>query len=298
MLPLLTAAGVAILALPSVSAQLRLLHQNDLSLNGNSSSALLLLQGSTGVDAATACQQYNEQLVPSVDADHQDQLEYHVFCGDLSGSTQIYVGGNNGTDAPITTLRFNRRQAVQQCFAYSVESKSVGEVDCSSTLVCEQPQVLTILTTAGTAVLTNLPCLQPVLCTNSAPPTTLQALSPAQGSEITAAGINGSSITGYRDGRSLRFLGIPYAQPPVGELRFANAQPYNGSYSNYNATAYKNACIQEPSATLLVPTSEDCLYLNVWTPLLPSPPGSVSSNSTPRLLPVAFWVSRTFTKFG
>lgn len=107
---------------------------------------------------------------------------------------------------------------------------------------------------------------------------------------MTTSGSNGSSFAGFRDSRSFRFLGIPFAQPPTGDLRFLAAQPYNGSYSNYTATSYGNACIQETSenSTLLVSTSEDCLYLNVYTPILP---GTASGNSSSsRLLPVAYWI--------
>lgn len=63
------------------------------------------------------------------------------------------------------------------------------------------------------------------------------------------------------------FLGIPFAIPPVGPLRFRPAQaaaPWGPSV--LSATSFKSACIQPPGY-VSVPISEDCLYLNIWTPL-------------------------------
>lgn len=63
-----------------------------------------------------------------------------------------------------------------------------------------------------------------------------------------------------------RYLGIPFAQPPVGALRFAPPQAiaYNAS-ATINATANGPACPQPPSSRY-GNSSEDCLHLNVYTP--------------------------------
>ncbi|TKA66365.1 hypothetical protein B0A49_07680, partial [Cryomyces minteri] len=82
----------------------------------------------------------------------------------------------------------------------------------------------------------------------------------------------------------LEYLGIPYAQPPVGSLRFAAPAQYAGKgrfiASNYSAicpetpskpVAYPGATPQEQrivaafGSQLSRPQSEDCLTLNVWT---------------------------------
>ncbi|XP_045153484.1 cholinesterase isoform X2 [Echinops telfairi] len=73
------------------------------------------------------------------------------------------------------------------------------------------------------------------------------------------------------------FLGIPYAQPPIGRLRFKKPQSLPKWSNIWNATKYANSCYQNidqsfpgflgsemwnPNTDL----SEDCLYLNVWSP--------------------------------
>lgn len=78
-------------------------------------------------------------------------------------------------------------------------------------------------------------------------------------------------------GERLTFLGIPYAAPPLGELRF-RAPAEHASWSEpYEATALRAACPQPPDFIVgPVPYDEDCLTLNVWTPdLEPSSPAPV-----------------------
>ncbi|KAJ4391704.1 hypothetical protein N0V93_005324 [Gnomoniopsis smithogilvyi] len=63
------------------------------------------------------------------------------------------------------------------------------------------------------------------------------------------------------------FLGIPYAQAPVGPLRFASPQPYNQTYNPLDATKPPPACIQFDAAFAEQGAqSEDCLFINVWVP--------------------------------
>jgi len=76
-------------------------------------------------------------------------------------------------------------------------------------------------------------------------------------------------------GSTCEYLGIPYAQPPVGDLRWMPPQPA-GSFAKVplNATSFGAACPQSGS-TLLTgggadTTSEDCLFVNVYTPQNPT----------------------------
>ena len=66
------------------------------------------------------------------------------------------------------------------------------------------------------------------------------------------------------------FRGIPYAAPPLGELRWRPPQPVAAWEGVRPATAFGNACPQGPALANMtgdaLPTlSEDCLVLNVWT---------------------------------
>ncbi|KAI5362182.1 putative carboxylesterase, type B, carboxylesterase type B, active, alpha/Beta hydrolase [Septoria linicola] len=63
------------------------------------------------------------------------------------------------------------------------------------------------------------------------------------------------------------FLGIPFAQPPIGQLRFRNPQSINASYDGVlQATEYAPECYGYGSDQLGYPVAESCLYLNVVRP--------------------------------
>ena len=95
----------------------------------------------------------------------------------------------------------------------------------------------------------------------------------------TAAGaVRGASAEGVAV-----YRGLPYARPPVGDLRFRDPQPLAAWSGVRDAIDFAPACLQtgvsmpgEPWS----PSSEDCLYLNVWTP----------EGARPGSLPVIVWV--------
>ncbi|MEW7850744.1 carboxylesterase family protein [Massilia aurea] len=83
-------------------------------------------------------------------------------------------------------------------------------------------------------------------------------------------------LRGQDGGDVARYLGIPFAQPPVGALRFKAPQPLPAWSGVLDAKAFPAAPIQMPiGPSKYVPVgptySEDCLYLNVWTPKTPGP---------------------------
>ena len=83
------------------------------------------------------------------------------------------------------------------------------------------------------------------------------------------------------------YRGIPFAAPPVGDLRWKAPQPAASWKGVREAKAFGNACWQTPypaAAAIyngkLPPLSEDCLYLNVWT----------TAKTAKDHLPVMVWI--------
>lgn len=83
--------------------------------------------------------------------------------------------------------------------------------------------------------------------------------------------VTGGEIAGATDGGVAVYKGIPYAAPPVGDLRWKPPQPVEDWDGVHDATEFGPACPQlgYPEMSLYYrppePESEDCLYLNVWT---------------------------------
>jgi len=75
-------------------------------------------------------------------------------------------------------------------------------------------------------------------------------------------------VRGFTDEGVNIFLGIPYAAPPVGDLRWRPPQPVEPWSDTLDATSYANTCSQVTELGAFAgPASitEDCLYLNVFT---------------------------------
>lgn len=89
----------------------------------------------------------------------------------------------------------------------------------------------------------------------------------------------------------LQYLSIPFAQVPVGKLRFLPPQPLSQPEAIVNGTAPRYACMQTqpttpnvyytdvPEFLISSPVSEDCLTVSIWKPLAQSGP-----------LPVIIWM--------
>ena len=104
-----------------------------------------------------------------------------------------------------------------------------------------------------------------------------EATKPAAVSEADAPTVRTQSgeVQGIAERGVCAFKGIPYAAPPVGPLRWKEPQPATNWQGVRSANKFGNACIQTPGlseanggspGTL----SEDCLYLNVWSPKIDS----------------------------
>jgi para-nitrobenzyl esterase len=77
------------------------------------------------------------------------------------------------------------------------------------------------------------------------------------------------------------FLGIPYAAPPVGNLRWRPPVAHAPWFQPLEATNFANHCPQPPTPFGRASITEDCLYLNVFTP---------SSSDFFHLHPVMVWI--------
>ena len=68
------------------------------------------------------------------------------------------------------------------------------------------------------------------------------------------------------------YLGIPYAAPPVGALRWAAPQPRDRWTETLATTAFGAKCVQvDPNYQYAAIGKEDCLFVNVWTPATATP---------------------------
>ena len=89
--------------------------------------------------------------------------------------------------------------------------------------------------------------------------------------------VRGASATGYSE-----YVGIPYAAPPVGTLRWGPPQPITPWSGVRDATHFGNRCVQgtgwDPGYST-PKLNEDCLYLNVYAP-----------DTTRKHLPVLVWI--------
>ena len=102
--------------------------------------------------------------------------------------------------------------------------------------------------------------------------------------ETTLRSTTGGNVVGFIDSHGARaWLGIPFAEPPVGDRRWRAAVPKAHSSTTHEALVAGPHCPQKPSqlttqSEAAVTGSEDCLYLNIW-----SPPNAVD-------LPVMLWL--------
>src|SRR6202000_906890 len=100
--------------------------------------------------------------------------------------------------------------------------------------------------------------------------------------------IDTGKLEGKSDGTISAFLGIPFAKPPVGDLRWKPpAQPAKWKGTR-KATEFGSRCMQGRIYDDMIfrapGISEDCLYLNVWTP------AKLDKSKSKDKLPVMVWI--------
>jgi para-nitrobenzyl esterase len=99
-------------------------------------------------------------------------------------------------------------------------------------------------------------------------------------------------VTGATDADdTFAWLGIPFAAPPEGDLRWRAPRPPQSWQQPRETIAFRDPCIQIWGVLSGIPGgeagqvvgSEDCLYLNIWAP-------RASSSADSAALPVMFWI--------
>ncbi len=100
--------------------------------------------------------------------------------------------------------------------------------------------------------------------------------------------VDSGQLQGVVDDGVVSYKGVPFAAPPVGDLRWRPSQPVAAWKSVRPATNFGADCMQgrfgpppAPGAPAPPAPSEDCLYLNVWRPASAAPTAK---------LPVMVWI--------
>ena len=114
----------------------------------------------------------------------------------------------------------------------------------------------------------------------------------AHGDPLTIDSGQISGVNSEADATVRVYRGIPYAAPPVGDLRWKEPQPATHWDGVRACESFGPVCPQKALSAILgiaLPeTSVDCLYLNVWTPA-EAPAGK---------LPVMLWIHGGANAFG
>jgi para-nitrobenzyl esterase len=111
-------------------------------------------------------------------------------------------------------------------------------------------------------------------------------LGPTVEADDGAVSVTGGQVSGASDEAVTAYLGIPYAAPPVGDLRWRPPQPVVPWEGVRGCVEFGPACPQTPYPRMSLyyrepeAQSEDCLYLNVWT--------ATEADEEPR--PVMVWI--------
>ncbi|KAG0066595.1 hypothetical protein BGZ89_007111 [Linnemannia elongata] len=221
-----------------------LLLDNDVDSKTPKHPVILLSKPRSYKDSQALCSAMGEKLAPSSTPNLRQLLDSTPVAADeVKRSNRYWINNDSGN-------------STSKCMGFDRKSGRTLQLSCSIKL--------------------------PALCTNSLP-RYQTGVNVDKSKQIKVKTPKAGTWQGYRDQNQFRFLGIPYAEPPLGNLRFQkpmrlNPKKYGGNKAN-DATEFGHACMQLPffganftaerEISILGATqSEDCLYLNVFTPAL------------------------------
>jgi len=93
---------------------------------------------------------------------------------------------------------------------------------------------------------------------------------------------SGAKVTGtYHEKQTSVYHAVPYAEPPLGDLRFAPPAPFPASSDPIDATRIKSMCPQFSFVKGIHLGNEDCLHMSIYVP---------KSAKRDKPLPVMFWI--------
>lgn len=185
----------------------QVLIENDLAAGPQPLGAIALLSELSQAEAAARCSLLNEQLLP-----------YPARANDRAAinSQLSYLSFSKALSTSRLWITSASTSANGVCQAYDSSANQVVTVACNTTLNA-------LCTSSG------------ILATDTSP-------APADRVQIIVKA-NDVTVTGYRDARSYRFLGIPYAAPPIGQRRFADPAPYTG-HKQVSGLKFGSGCAQ------------------------------------------------------
>lgn len=195
----------------------------------NTSAAVLLSSGSSWFSASRSCESLNETL--------------------WSPAKQSFTAGLNSS---LAYEVYSGRFPSDQLFWVAREDRTA----VSRAPLCQA------ITVKGTAQQINCYEQLPALCTQSAPASNItfaDTSTPFQVAQKTGS----QTLVGYRDFLTFRFMGVRFAAEPE---RFTYSSVYNGTGTS-DALDPAPECLQAPGGP--GNGSTDCLFLNIWTTLLP-----------------------------
>lgn len=222
------------------ATSLTLLYQNNLNASDDSNHVgAILLDPATQSVGSAQCAAIGESLLPSSSVEtHSDDFEHALSYLAFAGLVQ--AGQQYYIEDAI--LSVNTATGGTLGFSTSGSENGTGQL--------------------------------PVLCTQSS------SQNGASNAEATASNTltissAGNTYVGFRNQKSFRFVGIPYADPVE---RFDYSTVYSATGQTINATVYGANCAQAYDSS----SAEDCLFLNIQTPYIPK------AGSSENLRPVMF----------